>query len=122
MLRAEAPNKDGDERATLTGPDLVRMAEADPHRPQFHFVSPAGWLNDPNGVAQRRGVYHLFYQYNPSAPVHQQIHWVRPAPSPGKTSPSRAHPRKLRARRQRLLVRRPGRRQRNTYPAVLRTP
>ena len=74
MLRAEAPT-DGGERATLTGPDLVRMAEADPHRPQFHFVSPAGWLNDPNGVAQRDGVYHLFYQYNPSAPVHQQIHW-----------------------------------------------
>jgi beta-fructofuranosidase len=62
-------------RAAPTGPDLVHMAEADPHRPQFHFVSPAGWLNDPNGVGQWDGVYHLFYQYNPSAPVHQRIHW-----------------------------------------------
>ena len=108
-----------------SGPDLVRMAEADPHRPQLHFVSPAGWLNDPNGLAQRDGVYHLFYQYNPSAPVHQQIHWGHATShrSHHLDRPARrAHPRKLRARRQRLLVRRPGRRQRNTYPAVLGTP
>jgi beta-fructofuranosidase len=55
--------------------DLVRLARADPHRPQFHFLPPAGWLNDPNGVSQRDGVYHLFYQYNPDAPVHHRIQW-----------------------------------------------
>jgi beta-fructofuranosidase len=55
--------------------DLVRLARADPHRPQFHFLPPAGWLNDPNGVSQRDGVYHLFYQCNPDAPVHHRIQW-----------------------------------------------
>lgn len=55
--------------------DLVLRTEADPHRPRFHFVSPAGWLNDPNGVGQRDGTFHLFYQYNPNAPTHDRIHW-----------------------------------------------
>ncbi len=55
--------------------NLARRARADPHRPQFHFLPPAGWLNDPNGVSQRDGVFHLFYQYNPDAPVHDRIQW-----------------------------------------------
>ena len=54
---------------------LIERAERDPHRPRYHFTSPAGWLNDPNGLCQRDGVYHLFYQYNPYAPVHSRIHW-----------------------------------------------
>lgn len=54
---------------------MVERAQADPHRPRFHFVSPAGWLNDPNGLSQWDGTYHLFYQYNPSSPVHDRIHW-----------------------------------------------
>ncbi|MBO8187098.1 glycoside hydrolase family 32 protein [Streptomyces sp. DW4-2] len=32
-------------------------------------------MNDPNGPFHRRGRYHLFYQYNPAAPVHANIHW-----------------------------------------------
>jgi beta-fructofuranosidase len=47
----------------------------DPHRPTYHFLAPANWLNDPNGLIQWRGQYHLFYQYNPYSPWHHQIHW-----------------------------------------------
>ena len=54
---------------------LVDLAEADRHRPRFHFVSPAGWLNDPNGLTQWGGTYHLFYQYNPTSALHSRIHW-----------------------------------------------
>lgn len=54
---------------------LPELADQDPQRPRFHFVAPGGWLNDPNGMCQREGVYHLFYQYNPHAPVHHRIHW-----------------------------------------------
>jgi beta-fructofuranosidase len=48
---------------------------ADPHRPLFHFLPPANWLNDPNGLIQWQGQYHLFYQYNPNGPFHGTIHW-----------------------------------------------
>src|SRR5436190_24096280 len=47
----------------------------DPHRPQYHFLPAANWMNDPNGLIQWKGQYHLFYQYNPFAPVWGSIHW-----------------------------------------------
>ena len=59
----------------LPSPELRMQAERDPHRPGFHFVAPAGWLNDPNGVGEWDGVFHLFYQYNPEAAVHHRIQW-----------------------------------------------
>jgi beta-fructofuranosidase len=47
----------------------------DPHRPQYHFLPPANWMNDPNGLIQWRGRYHLFYQHNPDAPDWGAMHW-----------------------------------------------
>lgn len=51
-----------------------RMA-TDRHRPEYHFLPPANWMNDPNGLIQYRGDYHLFYQYNPNGAFHGTIHW-----------------------------------------------
>ncbi|MBM6907240.1 MULTISPECIES: glycoside hydrolase family 32 protein [Collinsella] len=34
----------------------------------FHLMPPVGWLNDPNGLCQFRGVYHVFHQYSPAWP------------------------------------------------------
>ncbi|MGD0613046.1 MAG: glycoside hydrolase family 32 protein [Anaerolineales bacterium] len=41
----------------------------DLHRPQYHFLPPENWMNDPNGLIQWEGLYHLFYQCNPTSPT-----------------------------------------------------
>ncbi len=47
----------------------------DPQRPQFHYQPPARWMNDPNGLIEWNGAYHLFYQYNPHGAFHATMHW-----------------------------------------------
>ncbi len=34
-------------------------------RPSIHFTAQTGWINDPNGLLYKDGVYHLYFQYNP---------------------------------------------------------
>ncbi|CDP08273.1 unnamed protein product [Coffea canephora] len=38
-------------------------------RTAYHFQPPKNWMNDPNGPMYYKGIYHLFYQYNPYAAV-----------------------------------------------------
>lgn len=55
--------------------DASARAQIDPHRPRYHFLPREGWLNDPNGLIQWKGTYHLFYQHNPDGAWHGTIHW-----------------------------------------------
>lgn len=55
--------------------------QPDRHRPQYHFLPPSNWMNDPNGLIQWGNTYHLFYQYNPHGPFHGTIHWGHAASS-----------------------------------------
>ncbi|MCH4283903.1 MULTISPECIES: glycoside hydrolase family 32 protein [Bacillota] len=43
--------------------------------PSFHIAPPHGLLNDPNGLCQIEGTYHIFYQWFPLGPVHGLKHW-----------------------------------------------
>ena len=39
--------------------------EKSPYRQGYHLMPPIGFLNDPNGLCELNGVYHVYYQYAP---------------------------------------------------------
>lgn len=45
------------------------------YRPKIHFTPLTMWINDPNGMVYVDGIYHLFYQHYPEAPVWGPMHW-----------------------------------------------
>ena len=53
----------------------VILEHPDPAFPRLHGRPDRGWVNDPNGCSYIDGRYHVFFQYNPDAPVHAGIKW-----------------------------------------------
>ncbi|KAJ0315823.1 hypothetical protein COL5a_011858 [Colletotrichum fioriniae] len=46
------------------------------YRPQLHYSPPQHFMNDPNGMFRGAdGVWHLYYQYNPTGVVAGNQHW-----------------------------------------------
>jgi sucrose-6-phosphate hydrolase SacC (GH32 family) len=48
---------------------------AELYRPQYHFSPAQNWMNDPSGLVYHNGVYHMYYQYNPSGTTWGDMSW-----------------------------------------------
>ena len=68
-------NTDGTRMRTEFSENARRRLASDRFRPLYHFLPPANWMNDPNGLMTWKGTYHLFYQHNPEQAVWGKIHW-----------------------------------------------
>ncbi|MBQ3630078.1 MAG: DUF4980 domain-containing protein [Prevotella sp.] len=44
-------------------------------RPLYHHTPLYGWMNDPNGMFYKDGVWHLYYQYNPYGSQWENMTW-----------------------------------------------
>ena len=45
------------------------------YRPMYHHTPKRGWMNDPNGMFYKDGVWNLYYQYNPYGSMWGNMHW-----------------------------------------------
>ena len=55
--------------------DTFDTANREHFRPQYHHTPAYGWMNDPNGMFYKDGVYHLFYQWNPYGSQWENMTW-----------------------------------------------
>lgn len=54
---------------------LRAQAARSPYQLKYHFHSPSGLINDPNGFSYFDGKWHLFYQHYPFGAVHGLKSW-----------------------------------------------
>ena len=76
----------GDRRATGAVKDFIcwrEMNQTDQFdstnrehfRPLYHHTPTYGWMNDPNGMFYKDGVWHLYYQWNPYGSQWENMTW-----------------------------------------------
>lgn len=66
-----------DERIIKAGEALEAAKEKinERYRLGYHIMAPANWINDPNGLIQYKGEYHVFYQHHPYDENWGPMHW-----------------------------------------------
>lgn len=61
--------------SSITLSDSFNTENREKYRPLFHHTPSYGWMNDPNGMFYKDGVWHLYYQWNPFGSKWQNITW-----------------------------------------------
>lgn len=59
----------------MTLSDTFDTTNREKYRPVYHHTPLYGWMNDPNGIFYKDGVWHLYYQYNPYGSKWQNMSW-----------------------------------------------
>ena len=59
----------------MTMTDNFDTANREKWRPLYHHTPPYGWMNDPNGLFYKDGLYHLYYQWNPYGSQWENMTW-----------------------------------------------
>lgn len=55
--------------------DTFDTTNKEKYRPVYHHTPLYGWMNDPNGMFYKDGVWHLYYQWNPYGSKWQNMTW-----------------------------------------------
>ena len=55
--------------------DSFDTANREHFRPQYHHTPLYGWMNDPNGMFYKDGVWHLYYQWNTYGSHWENMTW-----------------------------------------------
>lgn len=55
--------------------DTFDSSNRETYRPVYHHTPVYGWMNDPNGMFYKDGVYHLYFQYNPYGSMWGNMTW-----------------------------------------------
>ena len=55
--------------------DTFDLTNREKFRPLYHHTPAYGWMNDPNGMFYKDGVYHLYFQHNPYGSTWGNLSW-----------------------------------------------
>ena len=75
MNEIDRRHQEAIEKAEASVSQVREEVAKDPRRMKYHLMAPAYWINDPCGLVQFQGEYHIFYQFNPYSPLWGDIHW-----------------------------------------------
>lgn len=59
----------------MTYSDTFDTKNVEKHRSLYHHTPQYGWMNDPNGMFYKDGVWHLCYQFNPHGSQWENLSW-----------------------------------------------
>ena len=55
--------------------DEFDLTNREQYRPVYHHTPAYGWMNDPNGMFYKDGVWHLYFQHNPYGSQWENMTW-----------------------------------------------
>ena len=55
--------------------DTFDTTNREQYRPVYHHTPAYGWMNDPNGMFYKDGVWHIYFQHNPYGSQWENMTW-----------------------------------------------